>query len=192
MTSYTEPNQEVIKITVEKFINLHSPIIGSEPWYNYCEAVIDENGEIYELKGSHEQLMLSMLTDEDKKTAEYKLFEESKGISVISYLCEWKHYISIWYNYIMIFKGALINSDIMKTINLLSINGLLDKDILSRIEIAHDMSTAMFMCGDMEEEEYFKLMDEIRVFNTHKGGAKNDGTASNYRSREGLCTISCG
>ena len=86
-------------------------------------------------------------------------------VSPIHYMVERYHYISLWYDSIIIYPGALMDSTMSKMINDLYRANLLSPDILQHISIAHDYTTSRFYNSEMAYDDYLKFMQRINKIN---------------------------
>ena len=76
-------------------------------------------------------------------------------------LLERYHYISIWYDHIVIYPGALLDHDISLMINKMFRNDMLSPNILKNVDIAHDYTTCRYYNGEIDHDTYLQYMQRI-------------------------------
>ena len=146
---------------IDNFIKIHNPENGSEPWIDYNESIITPDYKIIECIPSHEKCMSNCIIDKYNISIPTLVEMMPTTVSPLHYMIEKYHYISIWYNSIIIFPGALMDTTISKMINDLYRAKLLSPDIFNHISIAHDYTTARFFNDEISHNDYLQFMERI-------------------------------
>jgi len=149
---------------IDDFIKIHHPENGSEPWISYNESIITPDYKIIECIPSHEKCMLRLIKQYHKISAPDIANEIGNfpiDVSPIHYMIEKYKFVSLWYDSIIIYPGALMDTNISNMINKLFVNNLLATNILNSISIAHDYTSSRFNKGEISYDEYLQFMERI-------------------------------
>lgn len=122
---------------VDDFIAKHNSL-GSEPWLGYCEAIITENGHIFEAIPSHQEWMIRYAMKKLGVSRDELNIIIPKYASPVYYIVERFNLISLWYNFAIVPPEYYNNDDMINTLSKLITSDLVDKNILSHIKISHE------------------------------------------------------
>ena len=82
----------------EEFIKKHGRQ-GTEPWIHYCEAMVDQNGEVYEAVPSHQEFLIKTAMKKFGLTRR-ELYEQiPPEYSPLHLLAELLGFVPIWYRF---------------------------------------------------------------------------------------------
>ena len=149
------------ELDIDEFIRIHNPKNGTDKWICYNESIITPNHKIIAARPSHE-MCLARLVMESQNIS----YEELRNMipvyaSPVNYIVERYHYISIWYDHIVIYPGALLDHDISLMINKMYKNDMLSPNILKNVDIAHDYTTCRYYNGEIDHDTYLQYMQRI-------------------------------
>ena len=149
------------KFDIDEFIRIHNPKNGTDKWICYNESIITPDHKIIAARPSHEMCLVMLVIE--SQNISYKELKKIIPVyaSPIHYIVERYHYISIWYDHIVIYPGALLDHDISLMINRMFKNDMLSPNILKNVDIAHDYTTCRYYNGEIDHDTYLQYMQRI-------------------------------
>ena len=149
------------KVDIDEFIRIHNPKNGTDKWICYNESIITPDHKIIAARPSHEMCLVMLVIE--SQNISYKELKKIIPVyaSPIHYIVERYHYISIWYDHIVIYPGALLDHDISLMINRMFKNDMLSPNILKNVDIAHDYTTCRYYNGEIDHDTYLQYMQRI-------------------------------
>lgn len=149
------------KVDIDEFIRIHNPKNGTDKWICYNESIITPDHKIIAARPSHEMCLVMLVME--SQNISYKELKKIIPVyaSPIHYIVERYHYISIWYDHIVIYPGALLDHDISLMINRMFKNDMLSPNILKNVDIAHDYTTCRYYNGEIDHDTYLQYMQRI-------------------------------
>jgi hypothetical protein len=149
------------ELDIDEFIRIHNPKNGTDKWINYNESIITSNHKIIAARPSHEMCLVMLVME--SQNISYKELKRMIPVyaSPIHYIVERYHYISIWYDHIVIYPGALLDHDISLMINKMFRNDMLSPNVLKNVDIAHDYTTCRYYNGEIDHDTYLQYMQRI-------------------------------
>ena len=149
------------ELDIDEFIKIHNPKNGTDKWICYNESIITPDHKIIAARPSHEMCLVMLVMQ--SQNISYKELKRMIPVyaSPIHYIVERYHYISIWYDHIVIYPGALLDYEISLMINKMFRNDMLSPNILKKVDIAHDYTTCRYYNGEIDHDTYLQYMQRI-------------------------------
>lgn len=108
-------------MTIEEFLNEHSPKSGKDPWYDYCEIIVTKDGDIFEAIPSHAYKLADLYQKKFNVTHDdINELLTKYDLAVLDFLVSGTESAAIWYSFGIAYPGYKDNKKVMRILNALN------------------------------------------------------------------------